>query len=144
MPKLFSAGQAETKAAREVLIHSCAWNFRFAPGAQIHSVEHQAEHVGWYETQLLSFQTYDADDDAIHCCQDPAFPTSTPNQDRRNNGQHARHIIQTKHNVTSVKHYLARAGLQAVTLVSGPRNGGNWKGAPRAVLSEWPLFHPAR
>lgn len=77
-------------------------NFRFSPCPQIHSVQDQAKHVGRYETELFGSQTYDANNDTINCCQDPALPTSTANQDGGDNGQHARDIIQTKHDATSV------------------------------------------
>jgi len=78
-------------------------NFRLSPGPQIHSVQHQAKHVGRYETELFSSQPYDANNDAINCCQDPALPTSTADQDGGDNGQHARDIIQTKrHDATSI------------------------------------------
>jgi hypothetical protein len=56
-------------------------NLRFAPGAKVDPIKHEAEQVGRDEAQLRSFETYDADNDAVYRCQDPAFPTSPAYQD---------------------------------------------------------------
>jgi hypothetical protein len=56
-------------------------NIRFAPGAKVHPIEYEAKQIGRDEAQLRSFETYDADNDAVHRCQDPALPTSPAYQD---------------------------------------------------------------
>ena len=48
----------------------------FAPGAKIHDVETNAEHVGRDESELRGPEADEADDYAVNSRQNPAFPAA--------------------------------------------------------------------
>jgi len=47
-----------------------------APGMQVDGADYKAENIGWNKACLRSSETNDADDDAVHRAQGPAFPAT--------------------------------------------------------------------
>jgi hypothetical protein len=54
-------------------------NFRFSPGAQVHPIECDAEKICRNEAELRSAKANHANDDAVHCGENPTFPATSTN-----------------------------------------------------------------
>jgi len=68
---------------------------RKAPGAEIESIEGDAEEVGGNEAELRGAHTDDANYGAINGADDPALPEFAPEQDRAKDGKDTRDVVQT-------------------------------------------------
>jgi hypothetical protein len=58
-----------------------------SPRLQIDGAHGDAENVGGDKSELGGLNADNADDDAINCCQRPAFPATATNEDGRSDGQ---------------------------------------------------------
>lgn len=68
-----------------------------SPFRQVVTVEAKAEQIGRYKARLRGLQADHANDYAIRAGNDPALPQTAANQNRGDNGEHARDVIQPEH-----------------------------------------------
>jgi hypothetical protein len=66
-----------------------------APVEQVAGIERDAEEIGRHEAELRGAHADDADDGAVDGSDDPALPEFAAQEDRAEDGQNARDVIQT-------------------------------------------------
>jgi hypothetical protein len=67
-----------------------------APRADVAGVQRDTEEIGGNKTELRSAQTDDANNHAVDRGDDPALPQFLSDEDRGEDGQNTRQIIQSK------------------------------------------------
>jgi hypothetical protein len=68
-----------------------------APLREIVRVESDTEKIRGHEAELSRPNANEANDDAVQRGDDPAMPQLLPNEDRRDDREHARQIVEAKH-----------------------------------------------